>query len=119
MPGTRSLLVAVTFALFAGSALAQNSRFLRDAPISFMTREDNAMLLRNAEEALDSLPDGYTNGWLNPKTGHSGTATPLKTMKERGSNCRLLEITNNAGSQSSRTEWTVCKTKDGWRTSGR
>ncbi|MGB8434137.1 MAG: RT0821/Lpp0805 family surface protein [Burkholderiales bacterium] len=119
MPVTRSLLVAVTFALFVGSALAQNSRFLRDAPISFMTREDNAMLLRNAEEALDSLPDGYTNGWLNPKTGHSGTATPLKPMKEQGSTCRLLEITNNAGSQSSRTEWTVCKTKDGWRTSGR
>jgi surface antigen len=119
MPCIRILLVAVSIALCGGTALAQNSRFLRDAPISFMTREDNAMLLHNYEEALDSLPDGYTNAWLNPRTGHSGTATPLKTMKERGTTCRLLEITNNAGGRSGSSEWTFCRTKDGWRTSGR
>jgi hypothetical protein len=76
------ILLAASITLCAGATLAQNTRFLRDAPISFMTREDHAMLVRNYEEALDSLPDGYTNAWLNPKTGHSGTATPLKTMKE-------------------------------------
>jgi hypothetical protein len=33
--------------------------------------------------------------------------------------CRLIEITNHAGGLSGRNEWTFCKTKDGWRTSGR
>ena len=125
MPASRtltfvaSLPLAASIALCAGPTLAQNMRFLQDAPISFMNREDNAMMVRNYEEALDSLPDGHTNAWLNPTTGHSGTATPLKTMKENGQTCRLLEITNNAGGQSARSEWTVCKTKSGWRVSGR
>jgi surface antigen len=125
MPPSRTLTfvasipLAASIALCAGTALAQNMRFLRDAPISFMNREDSAMMMRNYEEALDSLPDGDTNAWLNPKTGHSGTATPLKTMKQNGTTCRLLEITNNAGGQSARSEWTACKTKNGWRTSGR
>jgi surface antigen len=114
-----AILSGASIALCAGTTLAQNMRFLRNAPVSFMNKEDTAMMVRNYEEALDSLPDGDTNAWLNPKTGASGTATPLKTMKRNGTTCRLLEITNNAGGQSARTEWTVCKTKNGWRTSGR
>ena len=125
MPASRTLKLVASLsfvapiALFAGTTLAQNMRFLRDSPISFMNREDNAMMVRNYEEALDKLPDGHTNAWVNAKTGHSGTATPLRTMKQNGQTCRLLEITNNAGGQSARSEWTVCKTKNGWRTSGR
>jgi len=44
-----------------------------------------------------------------------GTATPLKTTKEKGMTCRLLEITNQAGGLSGRSELTFCKTKDGWK----
>jgi len=119
MPATRTFLIGLSLAMCAGAAAAQNIGFLRDAPISFMNKDDTALLTRNYQEALDSLPDGHTNAWSNPKTGHSGTATPLKTMKDAGRNCRLLEVTNSAGGQSGRSEWTFCKTKDGWKTSGR
>ena len=119
MRRTRILLVGVSIALGAATATAQNLGFLRDSPVSRMNSEDTAMLVRNYQQALDSLPDGYTNAWTNPKTGASGTATPLKSTKEKGTACRLLEITNQAGGQSGRSEWTFCKTKDGWRTSGR
>jgi surface antigen len=113
------ILVGVSLALGGGIAAGQTTTFMKDAPISFMNREDTAMLVRNYQQALDSLPDGHTNAWTNPKTGHSGTATPLRTMKEKGTTCRLLEVTNHAGGQSGRSEWTFCKTKEGWKTSGR
>jgi surface antigen len=75
------ILVGVSLALGGGIAAGQTTTFMKDAPISFMNREDTAMLVRNYQQALDSLPDGHTNAWTNPKTGHSGTATPLRTMK--------------------------------------
>jgi surface antigen len=119
MRRTRLLLAGASIAFVAGTAAAQNLGFLQDSPVSRMNREDTAMLARNYQQALDSLPDGHTNTWTNPKTGSSGTAMPLKTMREKGTTCRLLEITNQAGGLSGRSEWTFCKTKDGWRTSGR
>ena len=119
LPSVASTLFGAWIAFCAGTSVAQNMFFLRDAPISFMDREDKAMMMRNYEQALDSLPDGDTNGWHNPKTGNSGTATPLKTMKENGRTCRLLEITNDAGGQSAHSEWTLCKTKNGWKVSAR
>ena len=119
MRSARTILVGVSLALWGGTAAGQITTFLKDAPISFMNKEDTAMLVRNYQQALDSLPDGHTNAWTNPKTGHSGTATPLNTTKEKGMTCRLLEITNQAGGQTGRSEWTFCKTKEGWKTSGR
>jgi surface antigen len=116
---TPILLVGASFALAAASATAQLITFMKDAPISRMNREDTAMMTRNYEQALDSLPDGHINTWTNAKTGASGTATPLNTTKQKGMTCRLIEITNHAGGLSGRSEWTFCKTKDGWRTSGR
>ncbi|HSO07144.1 MAG TPA: RT0821/Lpp0805 family surface protein [Pelomicrobium sp.] len=119
MRAIRTLLVTCSLALCAGAAQAQNTAFLRDAPISHMNRDDIALMERNYLQALDALPDGHTNTWTNPKTGASGTATPSRTTKQNGATCRMLEITNNAGGKSGRTEWTFCKTKEGWRTSGR
>ena len=115
----RTLLAGVSIALCAGPASAQNVGFMNDSAISRMNREDTAMFMRNYQQALDSLPDGHTNTWTNPKTGSTGTATPLKTTKEKGMTCRLLEITNQAGGLSGRSEWNFCQTKEGWKTSGR
>lgn len=112
------LLIGALITFAAAPALAQKL-FLKDSPVSRMNSEDTALLVRNYTQALDSLPDGHTNTWTNPKTGASGTATPLNTTKQQGMTCRLIEITNQAGGQSGRSEWTFCKTKDGWRTSGR
>lgn len=88
---------------------------MNDAPISFMNRDDIATMTRNYTQALDSLPDGHTCAWTNPKTGHSGTATPLRSMRAKGMACRLLELTNHADDQAGRSEFPFCRTKDGWR----
>ena len=115
MRRTSLALLGASLGLLALGATAQTFGFLKDSAMSFMNREDAAMLVRNYQEALGSLPDGHTSTWTNPKTGHSGTATPLNTTRQKGMTCRLLEITNRAGGQSGRGEYTFCKTAAGWK----
>jgi surface antigen len=108
-------LVAAVMAVGAGSALAQNLGFMRDSAMSFMNRDDVAMILKNYTLALDTLPDGHTTTWTNPKSGHSGTASPMKSFKEKGMDCRSLEMSNTAGGQTGRSELVFCKTSAGWK----
>jgi surface antigen len=116
MPVTRLVLVVAAALALASVAAAQNIGFLVGGPMERMTQEDVRLLAKNYLDALDRLPDGHTNGWLNPKTGHSGTATPQKSFERGGRKCRLLEFTNAADGRSGRAEFTFCKQPDGaWK----
>ena len=110
----RALLAAALLAAGAGIATAQNLGFMRDSVMSFMTQEDAAMIGRNYQEAL-ALPDGHTSTWSNPRTGHSGTASPLKSFQQKGMACRELEMSNTARGQTSRNVFVFCKTASGWK----
>jgi surface antigen len=111
-------LAAAAVAL-APAALAQNLGFAADAPIARMNAQDIRLLTKNYLEALEKLPDGHTNAWLNSKTGHSGTATPQKSFEQAGRRCRLVEFTNAADGLTGRSEFTFCKQPDGaWRIPG-
>ncbi|MGH8565245.1 MAG: hypothetical protein ACREXW_14630 [Gammaproteobacteria bacterium] len=115
MPVARFVLVAAASAI-ASVALAQNLGFLEGGPMEHMNAEDIELLTKNYREALEKLPDGHTNAWLNSKTGHSGTATPRKSFQRRGRECRLLEFTNAADGLTVRSEFTFCKQPDGaWK----
>jgi surface antigen len=109
------LAAAAALSLCASPPAAAQFMGLRNLPIERMTKEDIALMTRTYTEALDQNPDGHTSTWVNPKTGSSGTATPLSTGTEKGMRCRRLEITNAAGGVSNRSEFRFCKTKDGWR----
>jgi surface antigen len=111
----RCVLIAAAFAL-TPAATAQNLGFAAEGPLARMNAEDARLLTKNYVEALEKLPDGHTNAWLNPKTGHSGTATPQKSFERAGRKCRLIEFTNAAGGLTGRGEFTFCKQPDGtWR----
>lgn len=116
MAATRisTLLVAAAVALAAAAASAQNLGFMKDSVMSFMNREDTAMILRNNLQALE-LPDGHTSTWSNPKSGHSGTATVTRSFQENGMACRQIAMTNYARGQHGNGDLVYCKTKDGWR----
>ncbi len=98
----------------AATASAQNLGFMRESVMASITREDAALLEQNYKAALEQ-PDGHTSTWTNPRTGHSGTATPLRAAKVKDMSCRVLEMSNTAGGRTERSEITFCKTKDGWR----
>jgi surface antigen len=113
-PRIRTLLVAASLAVTAATVSAQNLGFMRDSVMSFMNRDDTAMILRNNLAALE-LPEGHTSTWNNAKSGHSGTATATRSFQENGMACRQVAMTNHAGGQHGTSDLVYCKTKDGWR----
>jgi surface antigen len=113
----RRVLLAAAFA--AAPAVAQNVGFLAGGPMARMNTEDMRLLTKNYLDALEQLPDGHTSTWLNPKTGHSGTASPQKSFERAGRKCRLIEFTNAAGGLTGQSEFTFCKQPDGtWKIPG-
>lgn len=105
------LLAAASFAVQAQSNMA----FLKDAPIQKMTREDTALLMKNSNEALSRNADGETSAWTNPKTGASGTATPLRSFTQKGMKCREAEYTNHAGGFNGGGRFTLCLRNGEWK----
>jgi hypothetical protein len=117
---TALFVATAAILLVGGGAQAQsNLGFLRDAPIERMTSEDLKLLSKNYKGALDRNADGQASAWVNPKTGHSGTAKPLSTKTEKGRTCRRLEYTNQADGRTGKGELTFCKVNGAWKTSGR
>jgi len=113
-PATLAALAALAATSLAVNA--QNMGFLRDSPIQRMTREDTVMMMRNSSEALSRNADGETSGWSNPKTGASGTATPLRTFTEKGMKCRETRYTNHAGGFNGESTFNLCRVASGeWK----
>ena len=105
-------LAAASVAVHAQS----NMRFLKNAPVEKMTQEDLALMLKNSNEALTRNADGETSGWANPKTGASGTATPLRSFTQKGMKCREAEYTNHAGGFNGGGKFTLCQVAGGsWK----
>ena len=114
----RLATLAVSAALAAApvAVAAQNLGFMQDSPMPRMTAEDQKLMMRNSTEALDRNADGETSGWSNPKTGASGTATPLKTFTQKGMKCREIQYTNHAGGFNGGGTFTLCRVASGeWK----
>jgi surface antigen len=114
-----SLRLAAFAAILAAAATAQaqsNLTFLRNAPIEKMTREDQALLLKNSNEALSQNADGHMSAWTNPTTGASGTITPVRSFTQKGMRCREAEYTNHAGGFSGAGRFVFCRQPNGeWK----
>jgi surface antigen len=109
------LLISVILALSGGSALAQNLRFLERSPAAYFDDQDWALLKQATRDALDNSPDGATTSWENPKTGHKGTVTPLKTYEDSGMTCRTVRFSSEAADLTGTSTHSLCKKADRWR----
>ncbi len=105
----------IVAASVSSSAVAFNEFFAKGGPLSYLTESDISIVRTAVRSALDTAPDGNTETWTNPETKSSGTITPTKTFTKYGLRCRSVQFTTYAGGQSGRSEWTLCKTKDGWK----
>jgi len=95
---------------------AANVWFAHDMPMSEMTEADIEILSSAADEALENAPDGDTRLWENPETGAGGALTPLSTSEQDGMRCRRLQIANEAGGKTARSEFDFCRQADGsWK----
>jgi surface antigen len=106
--------LAAALAAAVGMAHAQNLGFMRHSVMSYVTPADATLMQKNYLEALE-LPDGHMSTWSNPRTGASGTATPLKSFREKGMACRQLEMSTTAGGQTGNGQFVFCKTGAGWK----
>jgi len=78
---------------------------------------DRNYAMRNAQYALETTPAGTTSTWRNPDSGHSGSATPVKTYQEPdGTYCREFQQTVTVGGKTEAAYGTACRMPDGsWR----
>lgn len=68
--------------------------------------------------AQDSVADGASNTWSNPKSGNSGTVTVLQSFERQGNACRKLHydirLRQRQGPRSYTLSW--CHMPDGsWK----
>ena len=118
MPRTASRrLVASAFllGLACGPAMAINEMFAKDAPITRMTEEDFRIAGAVMRNAFDEGQDGQVYRWDNPATASSGTITPLSSFERQGLRCRGAAFTITTRGETSRSEWSVCRTPEGWK----
>ena len=99
----------------ATNAFAINEMFAKDMPISRMTEEDLRIAGSALRKALDTGPDGKAHEWKNPKTSAAGTIVPTKAFEHKGLPCRGVELETTAGGRTARSQWSVCKTPQGWK----
>ncbi len=105
------LVVIYPLILFASMpALSFNPLFLYDDAIRFFDEKDWKLVDETAVGALNGNPDGKTSKWINPKSGNSGSITPLKTYRNKqGQLCRKTKMFNRTKKKKSEYTFLVCK----------
>ena len=97
-------------------APAQYLNFLKSSPLAYFKEDDNELMMRNANEVLDSTTPRAKKEWHNPKTGSSGLAEVRSEFTNTDSvPCKRLRIVNKAGGVQSDATYAVCKYEGrGW-----
>ncbi len=114
---TRLLAFASVLMVAAASPLASAAEgyFLKDAPVSRMTKDDFQIANGVIRSALEEGRDGEAYAWENPATGASGSVTPRTAFVRDGKTCRRAQFAVSAGGLKNVSSWTLCKLPDGWK----
>ncbi|MEK9671054.1 MAG: RT0821/Lpp0805 family surface protein [Rhodospirillaceae bacterium] len=106
----RGKLAMVAIGALAGSMIGSEVGASLD-------RADQAYHARTQNAALNSA-DWQTVSWSNPDTGHGGSVTPVRTMRQGnyGPVCREYRTTITVGGRVEEGYGTACREADGsWR----
>jgi len=107
-----SLLASMAW--LPASALAGNYSFLQYDPVAYFNKEDWRIADEAYRKALDETPDGVTTPWENPKSGASGTITPISTYRGKdGQRCRKVRSVDRTRVPKLKNEWTLDICQDG------
>ena len=111
-------LLALLLALAATGASAQFVALLKNGPAELYDDEDLTLFLAAARKALDEGGEQQAFPWQNPKTGHRGEFTVLKTFQSNGRDCKRISVHNEAQGRKSDMRHNLCKVDDRWRLMG-
>ena len=112
----RSAVKTLLLALAAGSLLSACAypSALDPASPYVLTEQDQRLMERAAQEALESNNIGQATNWNNPGSGHNGTVTPMRTYRtELGQPCRDYRMTVTTNGPTHVDHSTACRMPDG------
>ncbi len=97
--------------LLAASGLS----WMKNAPARHFADADWALFSETLDKALNQ---DTGMDWANPKSGASGSITPVSSGEQNGMTCRKTRIINQAKGQSASSTYTFCQAPDGsWKAS--
>jgi surface antigen len=102
----------LTLCVISLPAFSGNWSFLKNSPVESFDDDDWSLLKKTAREALENGENGIAVTWVNQKTGHSGTITPLTTKDHNGSTCRKTKFFNSANEMTGSAVFYLCKQDD-------
>lgn len=84
---------------------------------AYLDRQDQQTSYRNANYALNNVPDGQSAKWSNPANNTGGYTRPIETVETAsGQTCRDFQTGVTAQGQSTSGTGTACRQPDGtWK----
>jgi surface antigen len=101
----------------AAGPVRMEGRLLDGPYVLQLAKEDVERAQRSALAAFESAPSGETTIWRNPKNGHWGTLTPVRTYLDAGGRyCREYRQTVTLDGQEHQGNGSACRERDSvWR----
>lgn len=115
-----ALSLSLCFAVSLGAANAQVNPFFSSRVGSGLNSEDFKVMNATAAQLYqrESVSDGTSDKWSNPKSGNGGTITVLQNFTRSHMQCRKLRYDIRLRARTGIRSYTVnwCKTPDGvWK----
>ena len=111
----RTLVIAIALVLAAPASAQNFVRMLKNTPAERFDEEDLRLFLDHARKVLGEAPDGQPMPWENPKTGHGGELTVLKSFESNGRRCKDVRVRNHADGRKSDNTHSLCSVDGKWR----
>ena len=101
----------------AAGPVRMEGRLLDGPYVLQLAKDDVERAQRSALAAFESAPSGETTIWRNPKNGHWGTLTPVRTYQDAGGRyCREFRQTVTLDGQEHQGNGSACRERDAvWR----
>jgi len=109
----KALALALSLTLVQ-AALAANMNFMKDAPVTTLTKDELTAFSAFVDKTLSEGAEGSTVEWKAPKTPFTSKLTPAKTYKADTLECRDVRIESESRDRAERGTYTFCKKGDRW-----
>jgi len=111
----RTIFAAALAAIFfTAPAWAINDSFLKDAPISRLSKDELDVFWAFTMKTLDTAPDGKTVVWKAPKTAFTSKITLKRSFDDGALKCREVTIASDSGDRKMSGLYQLCKKDKGW-----
>jgi hypothetical protein len=109
----KALALALSLTLVQ-PALAANMNFMKDAPVTTLTKDELTAFSAFVDKTLSEGAEGSTVEWKAPKTPFTSKLTPAKTYKADTLECGTCELSQRVGTAPSAALIRFCKKGDRW-----